>query len=110
MQNVYDIAHELVRSLKETDQYINYKKAKAKVDAEESLAKMINDFQAKNIEFQRKAMSGQAPTEEEIQQIQSLYGIVSQDPTCQEYLSTQMQLSTVLNDIFKIIGEGADIE
>ena len=44
MNNVYDLAHDLARSLKETDQYKNYVAAKAKVDAEPSLAKMVNDF------------------------------------------------------------------
>ena len=45
MNNVYDLAHDLARSLKETDQYKNYAAVKARVDAEPSLAKMVNDFQ-----------------------------------------------------------------
>ena len=33
MQNVYDLAHELVRSLKETDQFKDYVDAKKALDA-----------------------------------------------------------------------------
>ena len=49
MQNVYDVARELVHSLKECDQYKNYKAAKAKIDANADLAKMINDFTEKGM-------------------------------------------------------------
>ena len=41
MNNVYDLAHDLARSLKETDQYKNYAAVKARVRAE------VADFVAK---------------------------------------------------------------
>ena len=70
MNNVYDLAHDLARSLKETDQYKNYVKIKARIDAEPDLAKMVNDFQQKNMEVQTHMMlnDGKAP-EEMMQQL-----------------------------------------
>ena len=105
MQNVYDLAYELCRSLKETDQYKNFHAAKDKVSKDANLSKMINDFQEKNMEFQTKSLTGEQPDPEMMQQIQSLYGIVMADPSAAEYLNAQMAFSTVVNDIFKIIGD-----
>ncbi|MBR6237044.1 MAG: YlbF family regulator, partial [Firmicutes bacterium] len=54
MQNVYDLAHELVRSLKETDQFKDYKDAQKALKANDQVNAMMNDFQQKSMEFQAK--------------------------------------------------------
>ncbi|MBQ2059271.1 MAG: YlbF family regulator [Firmicutes bacterium] len=105
MQNVYDIAHELVRSLKETDQFKNYKAAKAKLDSNEQLSKMIADLQEKSMQMQARMMTGEKPSDEEMQQYQSLYGIVLQDPLAAEYLQSEMAFSQIVADIYGIIGD-----
>ncbi len=108
MQNVYDLAHELARSLKETDQYKDFKKLKEEIDANETLKKMIDDFNAKNLQLQTALMSGQTPDEESTKQLQSMYSIVMQDPSCAAYLNAEMAFSTIIADISKILGEAID--
>ncbi len=105
MQNVYDLAHELVRSLKETDQYKNYVSAKAKADANESVARMLDDLKQQSMAIQTAQMMGQQPSEEDIKKIQSLNSIVMMDPTAAEYLQSEMSLYQILTDIYGIIGE-----
>ena len=105
MQNVYDVARELVHSLKECDQYKNYMAAKAKIDANAELAKMINDFTEKGIELQTQTMSGQTPDEETLNKYQQLYAVVMGDPSAAEYLNAQMTLSQIITEIYQMIGE-----
>lgn len=111
MNNVYDLAHDLARSLKETDQYKNYVAIKARVDAEPSLAKMINDFQDKNMELQTQMMlnGGQAP-EEMMAQVQNLYSVVSQDPLAAQYFATEAAYTQVVSEIYGILGEAVRFE
>ena len=108
MQNVYDIAHELVRSLREPDQYKDYKDAEAKMKANEQVSRMMDDFQAKSMEYQTKMMSGEMPSQEELAQMQQMSAIVMSDPTAASYMQAQMQLQTIIGDIFKIIGEAVE--
>ena len=108
MQNVYDIAHELVRSLRETDQYKDYKDAEAKLKANEDMSRMMDDFQAKSMEYQTKIMSGQMPEQEELAQMQQMSAIIMSDPLSASYVNAQMQLQTIIGDIFKIIGEAVE--
>ncbi|MBR0138947.1 MAG: YlbF family regulator [Firmicutes bacterium] len=108
MQNVYDIAYDLVRSLKETDQYKNYAALKAQVDGNEQLKNMIEDFQEKSMEIQTKLMMGEKD-ENLGAQLQSLYGIVMSDPSAAAYLQSQMALSQIISDIYKIIGESLNV-
>ena len=110
MQNVYDLAHELVRSLKETDQFKDYVDAKKALDANEQVSAMMNDFQQKSMDFQTKTMMGQAPDADALDQIQKLYAIVMSDPLASSFFNAQMQLQTIIADIYKIIGEGVDVE
>ncbi len=108
MQNVYDLAHELARSLKETDQFKDWKRVKDKVDADERLSKMIADFSQQNMQFQSAAMMGQKPDEELMQKVQSMYSIIMQDPTCAEYLNAEMAFSQVVADIYQILGDAVN--
>ena len=105
MQNVYDVARELVHSLKECDQYRNYKAAKAKIDANADLAKMINDFTEKGMELQTMTMTGQTPDQESLTKYQQLYSEVMSDPSAAEYLNAQMSVSQIVTEIYQMIGD-----
>ena len=108
MQNVYDLAHEMARSLRETDQFKDYKKYTEMVKANESLNKMIEDFKTLNIQAQTALMTGGQPDAELTQKIQSAYAIVMQDPTCAAYINAEMSFSAVIGDIYKILGDAID--
>lgn len=110
MQNVYDIAHELTRSLKETDQYKDYAAAKKKIDANPSLAKMIEDFQQKSMEIQTKQMMGEEADKDAMAQFQQAYSIVLSDPLAAEYMQKQLLLSQIVSEIYGIIGEALKFE
>jgi len=108
MQNIYDLAHELVRSFRETDQYKDFKQAEATMKANEQVSKMMDDFQQKSMEYQTRMMSGDMPSQEELAQMQQMSAILMSDPLAASYLNAQMQVQTILGDIFKIIGEAVD--
>lgn len=110
MQNVYDLAHELARSLKETDQYKDMKKFRDQVNANESLKKMVDDFGALSVELQSALMSGQQPDEELMKKFQATQAIVMQDPTCAALLNAEMAFSTIIADISSILTEAIDVK
>ena len=110
MQNVYDIAHELVRSLRETDQYKDYKEMSQKIRANEQISSMMDDFQQKSMEYQAKMMAGETPSDEDTAKLQQLSAIIMSDPLAASYIGAQMQLQTIIADIYRIIGEAADVE
>jgi len=110
MQNVYDLAHELARSLKETDQFKDYAEAKKKVDANPQLAKMIEDFQQKSVEIQTKQMTGEEPAADAMTAFQQLYSIILSDPIAADYMQKQMSLSQIVTELYGILGEALKFE
>lgn len=105
MTNVYDVAHELARALKESDQYKTYLEMKSKVSENEDLSAMINDFQEKNMAMQTEQMLKGAPAEDLVSQVQSLYTIVMADPLAAQYIQAEMSFTQIVSDIYGILGE-----
>lgn len=110
MQNVYDLAHELARSLKETDQFKDYAESKKKIDANPDLAKMIEDFQQKSVEIQTKQMTGEEPAEDVMNAFQQAYQIILSDPSAADFLQKQMALSQIVTELYGILGEALKFE
>ena len=52
--NVYEEAHALERAIKDSEEYKQYKAAKDKVEANEQLKGMLDDFHKKHITFVKK--------------------------------------------------------
>lgn len=107
--NVYDQAHQLASAIKESEEFKQYDSVKKKVEANEDLNKAIKDFVSRQIEVQTAQMMGQELDQETIQQMQQLSAALMADPTAAEYLQCQMRFSMMMADVYKIIGEVADM-
>lgn len=105
--NVYDDAHNLASSIKNSNEFKEYEALAKEIDANPDLSKMIKDFSEKSMEIQLKQMSGEEITDEMNQSIQSLYAIVMQDPKAASFMQAQMRFSLMMKDIYDIIQEAS---
>ncbi|HHX93157.1 MAG TPA: YlbF family regulator [Clostridiales bacterium] len=105
MQNIHDVAHELARALKDSEQYRHYKEMKEKISQNEELTAMINDFQEKNMAIQTQQMLEGKLSEEMMEQVQALYQIVMADPLAAQYIQSEVAFTQIVSDIYGIIGE-----
>lgn len=103
--NVYDQAHGLAQAIKASEEFKQYDALKKQVDANESLSKMIHDFESKQMELQTKQLMGETPGAEEMAAMQQLYTIVAQDPLAAQYIQTEMRFSLMMKDVYEILGE-----
>ena len=103
--NVYEQAHALERAIKESEEYKQYKAAKDKVDANEQLKGLLDDFHKKQLDVQAKVMMGEELTQEMQQSVQDLYQIVAADPLAAEYLQCEMRFQVMMQDVFNILGD-----
>lgn len=103
--NVYDQAHGLAKAIRESEEYKQYQAAKERAEANPELNNMLKDFQQKQFELQAKQLAGEPMDEAMMQSIQSLYGIVMQNPQAAEYMQHEMRFSMMINDVYQILGE-----
>ena len=107
--NVYDQAHSLAQAIRESEEFKQYDQYKKIVKENPQLNQSLKDLMKKQMEMQAAQMMGQEVTQEAFQQIQQLSTILMQDPTAAQYLQCQMRFSMMMADVYKIIGETADL-
>ena len=107
--NVYDQAHSLAQAIREPEEFKQYDQYKKIVKENPQLNQSLKDLMKKQMEMQAAQMMGQEVTQEAFQQIQQLSAILMQDPTAAQYLQCQMRFSMMMADVYKIIGETADL-
>ena len=107
--NVYDQAHSLATAIKSRKNTSSMKRRKKIVEANPQLDETIKDFMRQQIEMQAAQMMGQEMDGERIQKMQQLSAILMQDPAAAQYLQCQMRFSMMMADVYKIIGDVADL-
>ena len=101
----YDLAYELAVALKESDEFKQFNKSKEKVTSDENNHKMVREFQLKQWEIREAQMLDTEISEEKQQELERLYSLVSLNPVAREYLQSEFEVSRIVNDIQKIIGD-----
>ncbi len=106
--NVYDQAHQLAAAIKESEECKQYNAVREKLEANQDLNEAVKDFMKKQFEFQTNQLMGNEIDQEEFMQLQQLSAVLMQDPLTSEYFQCQMRFSTMMSDVYKIIGDTAD--
>ena len=106
--NVYDQAHQLAAAIKESEECKQYTSVRKRIEANPDLDNAIKDFMKKQFEFQTSQMMGKEVDQEEFIKLQQLSTVLMQDPLTSEYFQCQMRFSTMMSDVYKIIGDSAD--
>ncbi|MDR0885791.1 MAG: YlbF family regulator [Clostridiales Family XIII bacterium] len=102
---VQEKARELANMIKASEEFQTYLTTKEKAGENQDVADMLNDFQEKQIELQKKQMVGEDTGGEFMQQVQDLYQILMRDPAAAEYMQAQIRFSLMVNDVYQILGE-----
>lgn len=104
--NFYDKVYELVRELKNTEEYTEYMQMKEQIQKSPEIFAKVKEFKDKQREQQIQYISGKEMTEEDKQYMQNLYSIIIQNPESAKFFEKEIKLNVLLADIQKILGEG----
>lgn len=110
MVNVYDYAHNLARALKDSEEARAYQAALAKIKGKSSIESMIGDFHKKQFELQAQVLQGKELTESQKGALETLYGVIAQNPDAAAFLMAEQRLGSLVNDIMKIVGDAVQME
>ncbi len=103
--NIYDTVNLLAKEIKESEEYLNYKKAKEEIKKNPELKEKLNNFEKARYDTQISAMNGQEPSTEQIQQMKNIYLELIKNDITKNYLDIELKFNTLLTDINKILGE-----
>ncbi len=106
---VYDKAYELAAEIKRSDEYREYEQLKGPVMADETNKKLIAEYKKLQLEAQAAYLSGNAPSDETMDKLKTLGGLLGFNSDVATYLAAEYKLQTMVGDVYKIIGDACGI-
>lgn len=104
--NFYDKVHEMVRALKDTEEYKKYLEIKKIVSGNLEKKSMLKEFKEKQREVQMIYMNTGKPNEDMQKVLENLYSLLIQDENIRKMFECEMKLDIMLADMQKIVAEG----
>jgi len=108
--NIYDDLNNLTRTLSNSQEFLRYKHAAEKVDANPTHANMVKDFMTAQMQISASKMMGQEPPQELIESFNTLYTTIMSVSAVSDFLSAQAQLAPILNDIQNAISKAVAVD
>lgn len=103
--NIYDKAHDLAKSLKESTEVTEISSAMSLIEADPESKKMLDDFRERQMEIQQRMMSGDMPSQEEMEKMEKLFDVLSLNLNIRRLFEAERRLSTIIEDVNKIISD-----
>lgn len=102
---VYDEANNLAKAIKESKEYLEYKKIKEEVDTNPDMKTKIDEFEKLRYEVQLATFKGESQNTEKTKKLEEMYQILLQDAKIKEFFDVEVRFNIMLADVNKIIGE-----
>ena len=96
--------NELVKSFKETDEYIEYINLKEKIKKNSIQYNILKNFKDKQKDYQLEYINGKELTDEKRKEMEHLYSIVIHNEDSRKLLEVEMKINVMLADVQKMIG------
>ncbi|MBR5227412.1 MAG: YlbF family regulator [Clostridia bacterium] len=104
--NFYDKVHEMIRTLKDTEEYKEFISAKSAVKKDEGLSAKITAFRETQRQEQMKYIKGQPMDDQSKAKLSSMYAEIIKEELGVRYFQAEIKLDVMLADMQKIISEG----
>ena len=105
MANIYDVANELSRTLRDLPEYKAVVESKQAIEANREAKTLFDEYVAFQNQLQGLMQSGQLPTDAVQQEMKDYMEKIQASPIVNEFFTKQQQLSIYLADLEKIIFE-----
>ena len=105
MNDVYDCANKLADRIRQSEEFIKYKKAREEVLANPELKARIEEFEKIRYDVQVLSMEKGSSDPEKMQKLQDLYAILVANKDIKEYFELEVKFNIMVADVNKIIAE-----
>ncbi|EIA19821.1 hypothetical protein KKC_10277 [Listeria fleischmannii subsp. coloradonensis] len=102
-ENIYDLAHDLDKGIRETNEFKSLQEAYKNVNADEEAKTKFNRFREIQVTIQEKQMTGQPIDDETVDVAQKVAEEVQQNELIISLMEKEQAMSTIINDLNRII-------
>ena len=108
--NPYDLAHDLARALKESEEYREYVRLKQTACADDTNKALLDEYKRLQFRLQAKLASGESMPQDDMQRLTQIGTLLQFNPDVSAYLMAEFRFQRLLSDIFKILAEVAGVD
>lgn len=108
--NPYDQAHALAKSLKESDEYREYKRLRDIAYEESTNRALLDEYKKLQFRLQAKMAAGETMPEEDYQRLQQIGTLLQFNSDVTAFLMAEFRFQRMLSDIFKILADVAGVD
>lgn len=108
--NPYDQAHELARSMKESEEYREYMRLREIAYEETTNRALLDEYKKLQFRMQAKLAAGENMPKEDLQRLQQIGTLLQFNPDVSAYLMAEFRFQRMLSDIFKILADVAGVD
>ncbi|MDO5112262.1 MAG: YlbF family regulator [Clostridia bacterium] len=109
MTNIHDKARELASALHASEEYLRYSEARDAAYENATTKELLMQYRRMQTQAQAAMLAGKRD-EETMQQVQRMGEILQMDGKAAAYLMAEYRLSTLLSDVYKILGDAIDLD
>ncbi|PKR78262.1 hypothetical protein CEY16_00445 [Halalkalibacillus sediminis] len=103
MANIYDLAYDLEKGLRESEEFQDLKQSYENVMNDPTTKQMFDNFRDTQMNLQQKQMQGEEISEEEVEEAKKVVELVQQQEDISKLMEAEQRLNTMINDVSKII-------
>ncbi len=103
--NVYDTANKLAQELRSSNEYLDYKNIKVKLDENPDVKAKIREFEEKRYAVQLEALKGEEQDKTKLEEMQKIYVELMQNELAKSYFDIELKFNVLIADVNKIIAE-----
>ena len=103
--NIYDTLNKLVKEIKDSEEYNNFKMAKQVINLEPELKIKVSEFEKLRYEEQINAIQTGKKDEEKMRKAQEAYSELIKNEKTKKYFDAELKFNILLGDINKAISE-----
>lgn len=110
MTNVYDQAHALAASLKQTEEYREYERLRDIAREDDTNRALLDEYKRMQYRMQAKMASGERMDEEELKRMQQIGSLLQFNQDASAYMLAEFRFQKMIADIYKILADVAGID
>ena len=103
--NVYDTVNRLANELKNSSEYLEYKKLKEELNKNLDVKEKMEAFEKARYEVQLEALKGEEQQKVKMEEAQRIYAQLIKNDFARKYFDAELKFNVLLADVNKIIAE-----
>ena len=108
--NVYDHAHALARTIRESEEFKEYEALRAAAYEDDTNSALLDEYKRLQYRMQARIASGERMDEEDFGRMQKIASLLQFNQDASAYLMAEFRFQKMLADVYKILAEVAGID